>query len=699
MRRKSIIAIISFALLFAIGCSNGSSIPTAPNAGNNDLAGSRISDSGTNTYLWGYYDISIDIPTKTVEAVPNRTVMFAVNPVEFLNQNPATLGFNIHKTPFGPDYIDVDIDVSLTHPFANLPQYNGYDVCGIFIGDGSQSLDYQSINVTDLADDQYMLNDPEDSDGGGPDGYTRWWNPQEFLVEGIFGYTQGALATPAYKATGQANPYKFFADGLGPQDDAYEFLTSTTNDAVFSSGATNTRNYYIRFPNLKGVTYSYAVLANWEGTGPESHPSRSIEARAVSVTMTESLYYTNGTNNGGNLILDIDVPGSEYQPSNILIESSVLLGLHTFDASSILTGGTENYSSYSVDIPADNLTSSGGNEFWVILEYTADYSNEFGVPNSAEEDPLASYFRTSEKDGLVEIVSVIPPVPPTSNIPLRPDADGLDLAVNHNNGDLLILYDDGEVWIYQEATSYNIGNELFSVMAGADRIDIAPNNTVIIGGNLNASINYCQSFDSVGNPIALHIVPAGTGLKDVMGSTSTIFNNYHVMVTGTGVPGSTRVERFIPPSYISSYVATSPDGLGAGQIDYDLIIGCESSDSSNWIWILEDDPEFRVERYSLDLSYTGLSIGGSKQNGMGGFWDPRDLTRSSDGNIHVLDKLGSGSPRIKRYLPAGNGHGQYADGASISGDPLRIEGSDYNGNIFVLHTEGLSIFFPADMPG
>jgi len=47
-----------------------------------------------------------------------------------------------------------------------------------------------------------------------------------------------------------------------------------------------------------------------------------------------------------------------------------------------------------VEIPADNVQSPNGNEYWVIAEYEGfDYSNEVGVPNEAESDYLAAFFR------------------------------------------------------------------------------------------------------------------------------------------------------------------------------------------------------------------------------------------------------------------------------------------------------------------
>ena len=238
----------------------------------------------TQTNLWGYYDVYIDIASQTVEAVEDRQAMFTANVVNFINSNPAGLGFHINSTPVGSGYVDVDIDVSIHHPFPGMPQYNGYDVRGVFMGDGSASLKYNpNLHYPVLGTDQFMLADPVDGFGG-PDGYTRWFNKQEFSTGGmpLLQYTQGKLATSGFNGTATLNAYKYFADGLGANQDLWTWLNANSGQhGVFSSGTTNTRNYYLRFPTAKGVKFGYAILANWEA--PNVHPSNAPEAVGCSV--------------------------------------------------------------------------------------------------------------------------------------------------------------------------------------------------------------------------------------------------------------------------------------------------------------------------------------------------------------------------------------------------------------------------------
>ena len=186
------------SILVAAGCS-GESDPINPSPTGIDsdsMASGRC--AGSQTCLWGYYNVTIDPVNMKAEAVVDRTCMFTANVTNFLNMNPASMTFLINDVQVQPGYTDVDIDVGLTHPFPGLPRYNGYDVRGIFMGNGSAELKYRDgLMYPVLAADQYMLNDPRD-DIGGPDGYTRWFNLTEFNMGGmpLFQYTQGRMATP-----------------------------------------------------------------------------------------------------------------------------------------------------------------------------------------------------------------------------------------------------------------------------------------------------------------------------------------------------------------------------------------------------------------------------------------------------------------------------------------------------------------------
>jgi len=398
-KRFLLISVVLILVIFT-GCAGGGN-PVQPDTSD---TGPVIKEPNsldvTKTHLWGYYDVTIDRDTLEVEVVPNRQVEFTANVTEFLNKSVAGLTFEILEIEWEPggEYGEFDTKCSVTHPFPGMPHYNGYDVRGVFMGNGSAVMEYNNRLVYPVKSiDQTMLDDPDDGDGGGPDGYTRWFNLTEFSLSGppLFQYTHGKFATPGYEPSAILNPYKYFADGLGTHDDLFDWLTlNPDRNGQFSSGATNDRNYYIRFPLPDpNIVFGYAIIANWEGE--DIHPSNAAEAVACDVEVTESLYYVDESTKGGDLILDISLYNWSGQPSAILVESTVLSGPYQFDpADMVPVDGGINYSTWHVEIPADNLTGAEGNEYWVAAEYSEhDYSNPLEVPNDTDDDPLTAYFR------------------------------------------------------------------------------------------------------------------------------------------------------------------------------------------------------------------------------------------------------------------------------------------------------------------
>jgi hypothetical protein len=228
------------------------------------------------------------------------------------------------------------------------------------------------------------------------DGYSRWFNPVEFTAPGLLGYLHGDFATSGYSPVSTLNPYKYYANSLNAEDDLWAFLSLTTDNGRFEAGTSCTRRFDIHFPiPTPGVKYGYAVLANWEWV--DVHPANMIEAAACRPTVTPDVYYVDPGNNGGNLILDIDlVEWNGMQPSTIYIETTVASAVASFDAATAWTGTMDNYSTYHVELAADAVTSTLGNEFWVIPEYSGyDYTSEWtpDLPDVAPDAPLAAFFR------------------------------------------------------------------------------------------------------------------------------------------------------------------------------------------------------------------------------------------------------------------------------------------------------------------
>ncbi len=401
MKRFFILSALYLIILSVVtGCAGGDGIPIVPDADQNyhpelTTEFENTAQAESQTRLWGYFDLIFDLESKNVEIIPNRSVEFTVNIVKFLNNDPLGLAISFNGTSAGPGYIDVDMDIAISHPMSDQ-KFVGYDVRGIFIGNGSGVIDYNNdLHYAVQGSEQILLN---------ADGYSRWFNPVEFGSDGIFGSPPGNFAPPDYTGTATLNPYKYFAHGLGPSDDLWPYISyGAAAVGYFMIDTTNTRNYVIRFPvPIPGIKYGYAVTANWEGGAPEFHPSHAPEALAVKVVDNSTLYYVDPTDYGGDLILDISVfdwdaelDGGVMEDYHIKIESTVLSAHYDLNVSQMTpTGSGTHWYTYHVEIPSYIMTSTEGNEMWVIVEDEhADYTNPFGVPNDADTDPLAACFR------------------------------------------------------------------------------------------------------------------------------------------------------------------------------------------------------------------------------------------------------------------------------------------------------------------
>jgi hypothetical protein len=824
MRNTLAIAASLCILLLALSSCSGTN-PLSPN----HLPTHSTNIAPSQTHLWGLYDIYIDTSTHTISATPNRQAMFTANVVNFINPKPANLKFKINDTPVGAGYIDVDIDVTIVHPFPGLHQYDGYDVRGIFMGNGSGSLKYNpELKYPILGTDQFMLPDPDDTFGG-PDGYTRWFNKPEFSNGGmpLVQYTQGKLATPGYNESATLNPYKYFADGLGVSDNLWTWLgTNAETHGVFSAGASNTRNYYLRFPTASGVKYSYAVIADWDGP---SVPTNAPEAVAVNVTDNSDLYYVDSSTKGGNMNLDLGVWDWDSTISagimddyRIFVDSTVLTTPVELNASQMTpVGGDAHYSTYHVELTPDNISGNSGNEYWVIVEQkNHDYTNTFGVTNLADTDPLAAYFRYDldvssnppVSDPICDLV-ILDPVPvngsggntpvhfdasgstdpdggtlsfswdfdgdgtfgdtftgtpdkpthiyPTDydgqvcvrvsngsggqseccqplqvitidtqlkNIPLRSDSVATDLAVDPNNGSLLVVYADEQVWKYFPATGYaqSGATHFFTAWDTQWCIDISQKSNSVLGGTgmyLGASnwdeFGVQRPGDLWGNN---QMIWFGGPIRDCgnfPGPDGVGYANNPVVTFGM----MNYLSMFFQDNYPdfnnwTQWIINTGPILGYDHVDGNLIRGFECINEDT-LWAVETSDLYAASFYlegvgswaSADFHYDGSYCGtGAQTDSDIGFWDPQDLTVNVQNKLMILDKLSNGSPKIKVFEMTGEpaaSIGTFGDTTSISGTPLRLESSPYvdptYGNlVFVLHGNTapsmLSIFLPSEIP-
>jgi hypothetical protein len=375
MRYISIILAASIALVACLGCAGREAgSPVTPSQ-----VQASISPSDSH-YLWALWQFTADPAKGTLDVVPMRTSAMHVNVVPFL-EPPAGLRLKISNLHF--DGALCDVDVSLVHPFPGLDQYTGFDVCGIFISSGS---------ITGFADPNIFMSGPGDTQLLNPDGYTRWWNPVEFSGPGqpIMRYKDGLLgtnySTAGYNCT--VNGYKLFADGLDSDADIHDL--GPVNRNTFSAGQSRTRHYTIDFSY--GVTFNYAVDANWEqpAGGPPYTPdtfselANRPEAWAISVSEIENTLWNDGGGSGGNLSLLIDVWDHQDGAMNTVWVDSP--GNFSKASSSTPVGSGPGYSTFQV-----NIVSATPKPDWINMLIGIE-SDAVGYWDVLPDDHVTAYF-------------------------------------------------------------------------------------------------------------------------------------------------------------------------------------------------------------------------------------------------------------------------------------------------------------------
>ena len=377
-------ALAVMALLYA-GCSGSDSNPAAPGTDIPMAAGTTQDGNSVHPTLLGYFDVYIDPEAGIIEVVPNRNAEFLLNIVTLLNKNPANITFGNFDIVNNVTSFDIGLDWTVKHPAPIPPDFDVFDMRGVIVLDGSGTLTVNPDLTYGLnGTDQVMMN---------ADGYSRWFNKTEFIIPGLGGYTTGTIAFDTEDCGGTFNPYIYYADDLGVNDNLYDWLLANEAlDGRFTAGATLTRRMVFNFPIPNpGINFGYAFMCNWEAIATVTH---TPEAVASDVQVTDDVYF-DGSIGGGNLILDISLFGWDEVPSSITVESTVLSAIYVLSASEMTpTASGDNWATWHVEIPADDVTAIDGQEFWVIAEYAGyNYLNPFGIQNDAGFDTLAAGFR------------------------------------------------------------------------------------------------------------------------------------------------------------------------------------------------------------------------------------------------------------------------------------------------------------------
>lgn len=384
MRRTVLcMLLISLFLLLLVSCSS-----TSTNIAVGDLPAKESTGGNTSHRLMGLYQFTWDPETGSLEYCQLRMSDMHLNVLSWLEPTP--LLFLTLESDIEYDLINnfVTVDIGLTHPFAGLNEFAGFDVKGIVISradliDATPSRDLKMPGPTTLR----LVN---------ADGYTRMWNPEEFPYDPdseIFTYNDGLLGAPDDWANfdAQLNGYKYFCDGLGPADPVSNM--PFTNRGLFVPGSKNIRTYKLAMP--QGLIFNYAVDASWEFPGgeapwaiPDDYPisANSPEAYHIDYSLEGIMFAENA---GSDMNLYITV--YDHQPGtiqNVYVEAKDLYFADVPNPPAVyiasFQGSTQFTDVYSVHL--ENFEGAEAGTYPALI-YVEDV-NEDVILSPASADPI-----------------------------------------------------------------------------------------------------------------------------------------------------------------------------------------------------------------------------------------------------------------------------------------------------------------------
>jgi hypothetical protein len=727
--KKFITILLLVALGALIGCSTGNGDPI-------NLNNPSPKDSNTSHQLWGLWQFIADPAKGTLDVIPLRSPDFHINALPFL-EPPPLVNLTLETLKFTGNIIDADI--GLRHPFLGLNEFTGFDVCGIFITNGT---------VTGFNDTGLRMAGEGDTRLLNPDGYSRWWNPAEFPIgKTMFNYKDGLLGAPDsyadYNST--LNAYKYYCnDFVNPNDPMT--VVNLAKRGMFSAGQKNIRHYKIEL-GTEGLIFNYAVDASWEfpkGSAPWVAPddfgpgANRPEPWNIIVDEKINSLWNDGTDKGGDLKLSIDVydwfnAGMNTvrveSPSNFpMVESAAPIG------------GGEGYSTYEIEILD---ATPAPTEIKLLISVISEEENFGGFLTGVN---TTAYFTHS--------ADVSPESPSTDkfkNIPLLPDVKPFDITFDPIDGKVLIIYDNEEVWKYLPSDDYQVPNpnakyydtewHLYKPTAGTPApnatsafVDVADNQYFIVDYSWYTTTQVNRAwYDVVDNTGVLvkHLIPIGTyfgcsypnyeGMAYGTGGSDTAYHNRMACVWGHSLPYWTLYNWSVPtdgytttPYIYKDFGWSSGPQYGKGNVYGVYVRGAEVDKDDLHVWYLETN-DYYCARFT-DITFDNAFCGtGAQTDDDTGFNNPKDLTRDVNNDLIALDILSDDTSRLKAFDPTGSTDtvpaaslGGFTLDDIIIGPALRIDCSDYvhptYGNpLVVMHgsiSDGyyMSFFFPDELP-
>jgi hypothetical protein len=387
------------AALVSIGCAGHPAAPDYQPA--TDQAINPVSSNAGTHQCLGYYALKVDTGTLDVEMIPLRSAEWHFNLTGILN---GTMGVSAAVVPGESDPMNglFVLDITLTHPFLDHTQFSGFDVKGILMTPGT-------LEVGPL-----IFADADETELENADGYTRWWNPSEFPHPGVFGYTNGNLASAAPGAlTATVNPYKYFADVFGPvagmEMVTDEPLDSDMGRGVFTAGSANARRYEIRFPvdTAPQIVYGYAIDCSWGPPSPnppeqvpDDFPIEANQPESYRIAIGQiqnNLYYDSESGIGGGVLrLQINVHDWQGQMAGDI--TSEINAVRIF-APGLMSGGVDGVylnetpvkTRYTVDLTGVAVPSQSGETKIICRVGSADGSTYRQAVPPAPDETLSAF--------------------------------------------------------------------------------------------------------------------------------------------------------------------------------------------------------------------------------------------------------------------------------------------------------------------
>jgi len=667
MIRSVLIKGIFIFCLVIYGCST-SSTPTHPAIPDLDIPVVNAQQQAVNHMCWGFYQVEIDAETLTAVVVPSRTSMFNANVVQFL------------QPPFSPDHMLTfkilagsdpstgyfEVEVSIKHPFSELPMYRGFDVRGILITDGSYEAVREGLTYSGDGD-AFLMN---------ADGWTRWWNAEEFTTYNtVFGYTPGKLAPPVFPDS-TLNGYKYFADDLGINENMDNLDPSTRG--TFSNTSTNSRRYDIQFEMYGGspdFMFNYAIDACWEDPDPSGAPNFPLDSFSLNANCQEAYWmnanfsestawYVDPSQNGGDLHVALEIGDWGALEDGVIVNDEVAaiwiesdtLGIdpvNVYPMALVTQGNGSSTQIFTFDITG--VSPSGLEDQALLISVVAS-----GPPDYEPQTPGGGNFDYPAEPLTAYMFTDVP----ITNVP--PSGWLTVTSIDPDQGEL----DTGNISV--EVAGTNFATDAYVQLIKTDDPDVvldATGEDVNIDGNL---------IDCV---------------IDLDTADGALEGNYHVSVTNPGPPEvsgqldegfAIYVQALQPPTVLS--IVPDNGDLDSGN----LAVQVNGTDFSSTAYV----QLIKSTNPSVILEASGETV-----NGMGTLIDCTLDLDSSDGaeeGVYHVKVTNPGSPDLSDQLdnaftinPPANVTptvtGIDPDSGEIdSGDlPVTVSGYDFNSNAYV----------------